>query len=298
LIGVVLSAALLARRNLRKGRGDSRGAARLSSVVFAVTLLAWIFGADHTPTQNELGQFFFVAVSQSLLSSGLMWLVYIALEPLVRRRWPETIISWSRVLGGELRDPLVGRDVLIGVVAGLVFATISPILVNLSRLFSGGTPNTGTADLSAWLGVRQLIADGMLAKLNVAIGFSLVLFFILFMFRALTRRGWFAAVLFTALFTLGPILGRVDSTILEAVLLAAFNLLTAVLIFRYGLLSMATAILVGGLIRAVPLTTDLSVWYAGYMITMIIIVLAIAGWAFHTSLGGQKLFTGDLLEGD
>ena len=61
---------------------------------------------------------------------------------------------------------------------------------------------------------------------------------------------------------------------------------------------MATAILVGGLIRAVPLTTDLSVWYAGYMITMIIIVLAIAGWAFHTSLGGQKLFTGDLLEGD
>jgi hypothetical protein len=37
-----------------------------------------------------------------------------ALEPYLRRRWPERIISWNRLLAGEFRDPLVGRDILIG----------------------------------------------------------------------------------------------------------------------------------------------------------------------------------------
>jgi hypothetical protein len=32
----------------------------------------------------------------------------------VRRRWPARLISWSRLLAGGFRDPLVGRDVLVG----------------------------------------------------------------------------------------------------------------------------------------------------------------------------------------
>jgi hypothetical protein len=32
----------------------------------------------------------------------------------VRRRWPATLVSWSRLLAGRFRDPLVGRDVLAG----------------------------------------------------------------------------------------------------------------------------------------------------------------------------------------
>ena len=46
-----------------------------------------------------------------------MWLIYIALEPFLRRRWPHRIISWNRLLRGNLRDPLVGRDILIGALA-------------------------------------------------------------------------------------------------------------------------------------------------------------------------------------
>ena len=46
----------------------------------------------------------------------------------------------------------------------------------------------------------------------------------------------------------------------------------------------------------VPITTDFSAWYAGSSLAVLLAVLAIAGYAFHTSLGGQKLFAGKLLE--
>jgi serine/threonine-protein kinase len=87
---ILLVAVLLARHNVRKGRGDRRGAFRLALFIFAVSILAWIFGANHAPTRNEIFRFFVIAVSSALLLAGLFWLVYLALEPYVRRRWPNT----------------------------------------------------------------------------------------------------------------------------------------------------------------------------------------------------------------
>ena len=44
----------------------------------------------------------------------LVWTVYLALEPFVRRYWPQTLISWTRILSGRMQDGAVGRDVLVG----------------------------------------------------------------------------------------------------------------------------------------------------------------------------------------
>jgi hypothetical protein len=57
-------------------------------------------------------------VSKALFLGGFLWVLYIALEPFVRRRWPHLLISWTRLLSGQWRDPVVGRDVLIGLGAG------------------------------------------------------------------------------------------------------------------------------------------------------------------------------------
>jgi serine/threonine-protein kinase len=174
-ISVCLFAAFLARRNLRGGRGDRRGALRLSAFVFAACILAWAFGADHTPTSDEVKGFFFIALSQSLLVASMTWLAYLALEPYVRRRWPETIVSWNRLLGGGLRDPLVGKDILVGVVIGVFFTLLTPILENYLRLLAGVSPIWG-ADTNSWLSARRFIANGLLAQFNFAIGFSLLMF--------------------------------------------------------------------------------------------------------------------------
>jgi hypothetical protein len=46
----------------------------------------------------------------------------------------------------------------------------------------------------------------------------------------------------------------------------------------------------------VLITTDFSAWYAGSSLFTLLAVLALAGYAFYTSLGGQKVFKGKLLE--
>ena len=45
-------------------------------------------------------------------ASVAAWICYMALEPYVRRYWPRTMISWSRLVKGHCRDPLLGRDLL------------------------------------------------------------------------------------------------------------------------------------------------------------------------------------------
>jgi hypothetical protein len=46
----------------------------------------------------------------------LLWLAYVAIEPSARRYWPDSLISWNRLLSGKLRDTLVASHVLGGFV--------------------------------------------------------------------------------------------------------------------------------------------------------------------------------------
>src|SRR5208283_1540399 len=80
---------------------------------FATWAVAWVFGGHHVPNSDELG-LFFEFLFWGLGWSCLIWVLNIALEPYVRRRWPATLVSWIRLLAGDFRDPLVGRDVLAG----------------------------------------------------------------------------------------------------------------------------------------------------------------------------------------
>src|SRR6185436_19149685 len=52
-----------------------------------------------------------------------------------RRFWPDGLLGWSRLLSGRVRDPRIGREILIGCVfAGALmlvdlFRSLSPLLV-------------------------------------------------------------------------------------------------------------------------------------------------------------------------
>ncbi len=60
--------------------------------------------------------------------AAVFYIVYLAIEPYVRRHWPHAIISWSRLMAGRIRDPLVGRDTLYGVILGVVLGVIFAIM--------------------------------------------------------------------------------------------------------------------------------------------------------------------------
>jgi hypothetical protein len=65
---------------------------------------------------------------------------------------------------------------------------------------------------------------------------------------------------------------------------------------RYGLVAVIAAEITNYCLRAFPLTPNFSAWYAGTGMIGPLVVLALAVFAFYTSLGGQKIFEGKLLE--
>src|SRR5262245_4687551 len=122
VLAMLGAAALIARHNLRKGRGDRRGAFRLAGIVSLAAVAVWALDSRHFADPSvEMSR---LIVTQPLWAAGLLWLLYMALEPYVRRFWPATLVSWSRLMAGQWRDPLVGRDILFGAALGVLLTVL------------------------------------------------------------------------------------------------------------------------------------------------------------------------------
>ena len=133
--GLIAAAGVLARRHIQTNRADRRGAWRVTSYLAIAGMVSWVLRASHSSSlEGEVGLFFRSAGIIALLGA-IFWTLYVAVEPYVRRLWPDALLGWSRLLTGHIRDPRVGRDVLVGMVFGVVLilvdvgkATIIPAL--------------------------------------------------------------------------------------------------------------------------------------------------------------------------
>jgi hypothetical protein len=70
--------------------------------------------------------------------------------------------------------------------------------------------------------------------------------------------------------------------------------IAALIVFRFGLVSLACGIFTVDLLANVPFSADLSAWYMSTSIFALLSVVALAGWGFYTSLGGEPLWNPDL----
>ena len=77
---------------------------------------------------------------------------------------------------------------------------------------------------------------------------------------------------------------------------ALFALIFVFVLYRYGLLALAFALFVSHLWVFFPVTSDFTAWYATDFIISLVICIALAGYGFYTSLGGQPVFKGGLLQ--
>jgi predicted Ser/Thr protein kinase len=287
--GAWVAGIVLARRSLRLGRGDRRGALRIASFVFTTGLLGWLFEWHHVP---QLWTEFFQlinGVAVNLFLAFFTWLAYIAIEPIVRRRSPELLFSWSRVLAGRFRDPLVGRDLLAGILGAAAMALLSQVSTALADWIplSGMTPQSPSPALlqGAAPAIGQIferISHGALDSLG---------FMTLFVFGlVLLRRRWLAAVFLVFLATL---LFAGDAGENYAVLLPLAILTAAafvLILIRSGILAIAVILVVFPLLVTTPWTLDLSRWYVGRSLVVLGAILALTIWSFWTSLGGRRAF--------
>jgi len=293
----LIGAALVARSNYRRGKGDQRGALKLSCLIFLFILLTWILASHKSPSSDALASSLLIQLSFALFWAAAVWLWYFAFEPFVRRYWPTSIITWSRVLTGRMRDALVGRDMLIGLMAGVgVF-----LLINTAEYLYGDRygirfqPSARSA-LGPLHGIHVAVSTAFIEFILAIIG-SVYVLFIVFLLRVLLRRQWLAAGVAVLLLMVFNFNMLTSVSLPAKALIIAIPMIIAILVtMRFGLLTITTAFFATGLLTYFPLTLKFSAWYVGIGLMAPLTILALAVWAFYTSLGGQKLFQGSLLE--
>jgi serine/threonine-protein kinase len=290
-ITLLIVPAWLARRNIARGKADQRGALRLGMALFCAYMLLWIFAGHFTAQAAMFGQFA-LALATSLFSAAVIWMVYLALEPYVRRHWPHSIISWSRLIDGKLRDPAVGRDALFGVALGTLWTVIGETGSTLARAFAATEPSFNNVDYLD--GMRATLAEST-ALVTESIRTTLVFFFMLFILRVLLRNKWLAAVAFVAIWTTLQTLGSTHPLISAPTIMAIY-IVAAVALARFGLVTLAVAAFTTDSIGNIPITMNPSLWYFGTTVFAVATIAILAGWAFRAATAGRKLFSADLFE--
>ena len=290
---VLVGSAMLARRNLHLGRGDRSGAFRLAAFVFAAWAVAWFCGTHHVANFAEFGLFMEFLV-WGLGWSCFIWALYIALEPYVRRRWPATLVSWSRLLAGGFRDALVGRDVLVGCLSGACSTAIGRLMWFVPSWLGYPPPRPFSGPQWQFLGARTMVADVALMLMFALMVWLAALFF-LALLRALLRKEWAAAVawvLFGTVFSAGDS----QSAPIAVVFFLILSCMFVFLMIRFGLLTLVANFVFWYVLTNFPLTTQSSAWYAGISLAGILLIAALALYGFYTSLGGRPVFGGAVLE--
>jgi serine/threonine-protein kinase len=278
--GVILAAAFAARANLRAGRGDRRGAARLAGLTFIVTMLGWVFGAAHFGDPSREVDRFFQATGVVLFNSALVWLFYLAAEPRVRKIWPHILITWSRLTNTGAADPLVGRDLLVGVLAGTLMTVISYLFYLLPLAagwtpFASRTPGLYTLTGSGLLAAKffETVANALQNATLGVVGLALL--------RGVIRREALTFLAATAIFTPLAARGQFQSGIAALDLLFGALLVFLILgvLFRFGLVAGIVGFTAHFWTFGVPLTLDPSRQYFSQSVlaVAIISVLAAAG---------------------
>jgi serine/threonine-protein kinase len=284
---------VLARRNLRLGRSDRRGAFRIGAYMFACNSLSWLLMAHVQTSVSNLWQVFVFTASNSLFNAAWVWLAYMALDPYARKYWPDLLISWNRLVAGAWRDPLVGRDVLIGALFGCLLAFSGYLVYALPLWFRIPLITPIHID-SMSLGTTTQALGYLVLQQLWAIIYPLLLTLLLVLLRLLLRNKILAAAV-TCLLIAAMTLGGENHFVTVPWAILNASLLTAVLL-RFSILAYGACVLVANLVGNFPMTLDFSRWYAGRSLLVLAVVAAMALYGFRCALGKQAAFGGLIAE--
>jgi hypothetical protein len=291
-LAAILFGAILAWRNLRLRRGDRQAAMRIGTAMFLLDLVALMITADHAPVFDHELAIFFGSIAKALFTAAMFALLYIAVEPYARRRWPDRLIAWARLVAGQWRDPMVGRDILIGIMAGLLHGAVAAHSPLLGALVTGNAaePHSGAIRLAD---TPASLFAFFLTQVSNGIVTALSLMTVLVVLTIMLRRRWLAVAAVYAILFFGFRFASAELWMIPVFVVTAG--LFTVVVARFGLLSMAAMQVAFAVIFFVPLP-DAFAWYTARGLTTVVLLLACAVWAFFTSLGGQRAFAANVLD--
>lgn len=281
---VVLTVAIFfAVVNFQSGKCDVRGCLRLGMLIFFVRFLVCLVEASHAA--DALFEFTLIdfAVGRALAGGVGFGILYAAIEPTIREHLPHTIVSWSRLLAGDLLDSMVARDALMGSVCSIYFCFVVMLCFTLDpSLVPDGTIPIET---------RQLLSHLPGAITWAFIG-SLFFLTIVMLATLATRRLWGGCVLFALVILVLNYFGNEGMGLKVANTLAIF--LGLLLLVRWGMVAHIGFGITSYWIAKSAVDPSLTAWYAqtGLLVLLLVGVwLVFLGWRASSvsSPQGQRL---------
>lgn len=298
LLAICLAGAgWLAWRNTMLGRGDHTGARRVGVVMFAISFVAFLLRADHTGAIGGEIDVLQAALRDAGFRGLLGWLLYLALEPIVRRRYPDALISWTRLLAGRFTDPIVGRDVLVGVALGVSVLLLAAVRLRvLAAMGIVLQPETASFEVLC----SPFNAVGLLIEAivwSISSPMVLLLFTALLMMLIPSTRTVMAAT-FVLLTAIAAPIAMLASDHALSILPVAIAVVAALVValWRFGMVALGAALYTQSLVGMFWVSSDFGHWYAGPSILAIAVIVAVAAWAFQVSRAGQPLISTRMLD--
>jgi len=251
-----------------------------------VVMLSWLLTAQHVARPMEI-QLIVKEMNWALFLAAALWCFYMGIEPYVRRHWPDSLISWTRLLQGRLRNPLVASHVLAGVTLAAVYRAGLLAFQNLtsavsfwprSEFLGGGSFAAGSLIFYAW---------------PFSLFMTMATLLLLVLARLVSRRIWIGDMVFVLLFSAARFQAGYPY-LHQIVILSAWETLTVLVTLwmfrRCGLLSFAVFSSMCYIMAFSPV--DWSSWYLGRALVVQLIPLAIAAWALWIVLSAQRIVSG------
>jgi serine/threonine-protein kinase len=280
------AAAWMALHHWRTGRGDRKGALRVAIAVGILNLIVKMLQAHHSSIDFEL-QFLGETIADSLFYAGLYWMFYLVMEPWVRRYWPQCLVTWTRIVQGRWRDPLVGRDALFAVTAGTVLVLS---LFGMGRWIARYEQIAPVGNFA----VENLEGTSFALARLVAMaqsGVSSILAFLLGMFflRAILRKAWLAGGVFVVLGALLQMTNGRNPSVLVFLMWSIMFAIIAWVMLRWGRFAGIILIFTVNTQALNMLTTNYGAWYGTSSWISLAALAAIGLWGYRTATAGRSL---------
>jgi serine/threonine-protein kinase len=278
VVGLATTTALVfAWRNIRAGRGDRRGARRVAFLVLLLSAGALALSvSDWTSGPRKLTE----AFGFSCVIAAVYGCLYLGVEPLLRRNWPDALISWTRALGGQVRNPLVASHVLAGLglqLAGFIAGRVLFVSEPLRAPFRVDSLDSSATSLGL-----------VLLYSTLALGYVILFIMVIVVLRLALRRTWIAdligSVVFSAVLNTGAVTDAGD--LLGIIYFILHALVILWLLRRFGFL----AVLVGMIAEFNIVTQPLvySTWYTSRGLLPVTLIALAATWSLWVIVSDKR----------
>ena len=139
------------------------------------------------------------------------------------------------------------------------------------------------------------LASAVIINLANALLSSMMIMMMLLLFRVILRKQWLAVSTFFLLWTSILALG-LDHSWVSIWFLLIVHALMLVVLLRYGLLASIAMFTFHLMSWRLVSTLDLSAWYSRGSLVTLLLLTALAAYAFYISLAGRPLFKDAILD--